>query len=462
MSTSERDALKRIFGNTGFLIAGRAINAICSFVYIAWAVRALGLSQFGVLMLVTTFGAAVSQATHLLSWQPLLHYGTDPFTNGRQAQFSRVLAFCIRADYISGGVGWLVGTLGVALFGTYMGWPAADQGAALAYMLTIAFTNTSWSAGVFRLCNSFWLTMLTDLSGALVRTVGSGIGFMYHMGLDYYLLVWSATQLVLFISSTMLGWLQLRHAGATRRFSLFAPLEAGDAPGIWRFTLSTSCNHLLGSVFNQFGTLLVGGILGPADAAVYRVSRQIGEGIAKPAQLMMPALYPEFIRLREDQDWYGIKRVTIKLFLMIGGFSIVLMGVAMAVGNILLTWMLHVHWHGGRSLIMLMLGSAILGLGVVPLEPLLTVIGQVSQVLKGRIIVTLTYLPLMYGMTMAWRLEGAAAAAVVAGLIMLGVCLRPVVAWFRRMAPGRRPMGTVKGEVSPAAVTPVPEKGTGT
>ncbi|MDT8872611.1 hypothetical protein RAA17_19330 [Komagataeibacter rhaeticus] len=45
------------------------------------------------------------------------------------------------------------------------------------YMLTIAFMNTSWSAGVFRLCNSFWLTMLTDLSGALVRTVGSGIGF---------------------------------------------------------------------------------------------------------------------------------------------------------------------------------------------------------------------------------------------------------------------------------------------
>ena len=440
MSTDERDALKRIFGNTGFLIAGRATNAICSFVYVAWAVRALGLQQFGVLMLVTTFGTAVSAATHLQSWQPLLHYGTDPFTNGRRAQFSRVLAFCMRADYISGGVGWLVGTLGVALFGTYMGWPAADQGAAFAYMLTLWFMNISWSAGVFRLCNCFWLTMLTDLTGIMVRTVGSGIGFMWHMGLDYYLLVWSATQIVMFISGTTLGWLQLRHAGGSLRFSLFTRLKPEDAPGIWRFTLSTSFNHVLGSVFNQFGTLLVGGILGPADAAVYRVSRQIGEGIAKPAQLMMPALYPEFIRLREKQDWYGIKRVTIKLFAMIAGFSVVLMGVAMAVGNILLTWMLHVHWQGGKHLIMLMLGSAILGLGVVPLEPLLTVMGQISQVLKGRIIVTLTYLPLVYGMTMAWHLEGAAAAADVAALIMLCVCLRPVFAWFRRVAPGRKPV----------------------
>ena len=50
----------------------------------------------------------------------------------------------------------------------------------------------------------------------------------------------------------------------------------------------------------------------------------------------------------------------------------------------------------------------------------------------------------------------------VAGLIMLGVCLRPVVVWFRRMAPGRRPTGMVKGEAVPATVPPVPEKGTGT
>ncbi|QHC35972.1 lipopolysaccharide biosynthesis protein [Komagataeibacter xylinus] len=438
MATESGDALKRIFGNTGFLIAGRATNAICSFLYIAWAVRALGLSRFGVLMLVTTFGTAISTATHLQSWQPLLHYGTDPFTNGRRAQFSRVLAFCVRADYLSGGVGWVVGTLGVALFGTAMGWPAADQGAAMVYMTTIAFMNFSWSAGVFRLCNSFWLNMLVDLSGTIVRTVGSGLGFMYHMGLDYYLLVWSMTQLIMFLTSTGLGLLQLRLAGGIR-FNPFARLAEGDAPGIWRFTLSTSGNHVLSSVFNQFGTLLVGGLLGPADAAVYRVSRQIGEGIAKPAQLMVPALYPEFIRLRDKQDWYGIKRVTVQLFLTIGGFSVALMGVAMLMGNILLTWMLHVHWHGGRHLIMLMLGSAVLGLGIVPLEPLLTVIGQVSRVLRARIIVTLTYLPLVYGMTRLWRLEGAAAAGVVAGLIMFGICLRPVLAWFGQMAPGRAP-----------------------
>ncbi|MBV1833763.1 lipopolysaccharide biosynthesis protein [Novacetimonas pomaceti] len=439
MAVDDTATLKRIFGNTGFLVAGRATNAVCSFLYMAWAVRALGLSQFGVLMLVTTFGSAISAATHLQSWQPLLHYGTEPFQKGDLPRFNRLLFFCMRADLLSGMVGSLVGMLGVWLFGTSMGWPQADQAAAMFYMLTISFMNTGWSTGVFRLCNAFWLSSACDLSGVAVRMVGAGLGLWLHMGLEYFLLVWSMTQLAMFVTNSIMGWWLLRTDGRVGTFRLFHPMRVTDAPGIWRFTLSTSGNHVLGTVFNQFGTLLVGGLLGPTDAAVYRVSRQIGDGIAKPAQLMMPALYPEFIRLREKHDWYGLKHVTLRLFMLIGGFSLVLMAFALVAGNTFLTWMLQVHWPGGSLMIMLMLGNAIMGLGIVPLEPLLTVVGKVSHVLIGRIVVTITYLPLVYVMASRWHLAGAAAASVVASLMMLLICMRPVIVWFSKVAPGHRP-----------------------
>ncbi|MCJ8352819.1 lipopolysaccharide biosynthesis protein [Novacetimonas hansenii] len=440
----ETAALKRIFGNTGFLVAGRATNAVCSFLYMAWSVRALGLSQFGVLMLVTTFGSAISSATHLPSWQPLLHYGTDPFVKGDLPRFGRLLSFCMRADLLSGATGALVGMLGVGLFGTSMGWPQTDQVGAMVYMLTICVMNTGWSTGVFRLCNAFWLSSVCDLSGVVVRMVGTGLGLWLHMGLYYFMLVWSMTQLALFITNSAMGWWLLRSGRKVGRFQFFQQLEAGDAVGIWRFTLSTSGNHVLGTIFNQFGTLLVGGLLGPADAAVYRVSRQIGDGIAKPAQLMMPALYPEFIRLREKRDWYGLKHVTLRLFMLIGGFSLLLMLFAMVAGNTLLTWMLRVHWPGGNLMIMLMLGNAIMGLGIVPLEPLLTVVGQVSRVLLARIVVTIAYLPLVYFMAWRWHLEGAASASVLASLLMLLICMKPVMTWFGKVAPGRRPHGVAE------------------
>ncbi|MBY4640707.1 lipopolysaccharide biosynthesis protein [Gluconacetobacter entanii] len=444
MAVEETGTLRRIFGNTGFLVAGRATNAVCSFLYMAWSVRALGLSQFGVLMLVTTFGSAISSATHLPSWQPLLHYGTEPFVKGNLPRFHRILFFCMRADLLSGATGALVGMLGVWLFGTSMGWPQADQLGAMVYMLTICVMNTGWSTGIFRLCNAFWLSSACDLSGVVVRMVGTGVGLWLHMGLYYFMMVWSMTQLALFITNSAMAWWLLRSGGKVRRFQPFRQLEAGDAPGIWRFTLSTSGNHVLGTVFNQFGTLLVGGLFGPADAAVYRVSRQIGDGIAKPAQLMMPALYPEFIRLREKHDWYGLKHVTLRLFMLIGGFSLLLMLFAMVAGNTLLTWMLRVHWPGGNLMIMLMLGNAIMGLGIVPLEPLLTVVGQVSRVLIARIVVTIAYLPLVYFMAWRWHLEGAASASVLASLMMLLICMRPVMTWFGKVAPGRRPREVVE------------------
>lgn len=79
MDHSPHSVFARILGNTGILIGSRVVNAVCSFVYVAWAAQALGLQNFGIMLLVTTFAAMVCDVTHLQSWQSLLHYGTSYF-----------------------------------------------------------------------------------------------------------------------------------------------------------------------------------------------------------------------------------------------------------------------------------------------------------------------------------------------------------------------------------------------
>jgi hypothetical protein len=39
-------------------------------------------------------------------------------------------------------------------------------------------------------------------------------------------------------------------------------------------------------------------MLGPAQAAMWRVGRQVADGMAKPAKLLVPALYPELAKMR--------------------------------------------------------------------------------------------------------------------------------------------------------------------
>lgn len=431
MASGSHSVFTRILSNTGVLITGRVVNAVCSFVYVAWTAQTLGLDAFGVMILVTTFASLVSDITHLQSWQALLHYGTAPFSQKKYDQFYNILAFCVRADFLSGAVGMICGLGAIMLVGpVFLGWPASIKPDALLCMLTILFMNTGWSTGMLRLCNRFKLVTFYEFITTCVRTGGCGIGYLLHLGLGYFLFVWCATQLTMFLSCTGAGLYLLR-----KQTGAFLPLKTllspvRNMPGIWKFTLSTSVNQVLESVFQQGGTLVIGAVLGAGEAAVYRVARQISNGLSKPAQMMLPTLYPEFIRFRDKQDWLGMRQVTLKLFGLIAAFSILVFLLTITVGNSLFSYMLHHSWPGQKTILVLLVSSALLDIGLVPLEPLLTVLGQIAMVLRARITVIAVYFPLLYVLLLQWGVDGAALSSVLASFLMVVVCGIPVFSFL--------------------------------
>ena len=65
-------------------------------------------------------------------------------------------------------------------------------------------------------------------------------------------------------------------------------------------------------------TMAVGAILGPVQAAYWRIGKQVADGMAKPARLMVPALYPELAKLRAAGGQRAMTRLAIQIAL-IGG-----------------------------------------------------------------------------------------------------------------------------------------------
>lgn len=418
----------RILGNTGILIGSRVINAVCSFVYVAWAAQTLGLQDFGVMLLVITFAAMVCDITHLQSWQSLLHYGTRFFEQKQFDRFHEVLIFCIRADFISGLVGVLTGLGGVALLGgSFMGWSSQVQLDAALCMLTIFCMNTGWSTGMLRLCNRFKLVPVYEFLTTCVRTGGTGIGFVCHFGIGYFLLVWSLTQLTMFVSCSCAGlYLVKKYTGGFPSLSRIV-LTRTRSHGMWSYTIKTSVNQVLESFFSQGATLLIGGRLGASEAAVYKVARQISNGLAKPAQMMIPTLYPEFIRMRDAQDWKGIRTIILKIFGIIVAFSTLSLILTVTVGNRLFSYMLHDVWPGQQTILLLLVGGALLDICLIPLEPFLVMIDRISILLRWRIIVMCLYFPLLFVFMELGGLKAASLETLLASLLMFVACALPVL-----------------------------------
>lgn len=430
MRRRETTPFSRIMGNTSIIIAGRILNAVCSFIFIPWTVQSIGLTAFGQFLLVTAYVILVSDITHLQSWQPLLHYGSAPFRAGEERKFHTVLAFCIRADFLSGFVGMVVGLAGIALFGTLLGWPPSLRPLAACCALTILFMNTGWSVGVMRLLNMFRLSTMVECTGTCVRTLGCFIGYYYHLSMGYFLAVWSMTQLALFICYTGAG-LVLIHRAMRTPFpwkELFLPSER--IHGIWRFTLGTSVSQILDSCFKQASTLLVGASLGAADAAIFRVANQITSALARPATLLIPSLYPEFIRLRDSEDWPAFRRTVLHIMRTIGLVSVVALVVSFTLGEHILTYMLHHPCPGGAMIMGILTISALLDIAITPLEPLLTVLGNVSYVLRAKGVALVLYAPALAGLTYAMGVNGSAIASVLASSIMFILCARKAARVF--------------------------------
>jgi O-antigen/teichoic acid export membrane protein len=226
------------------------------------------------------------------------------------------------------------------------------------------------------------------------------------------------------------------HAGAWR---VQGPLTAGF-PGLWRFVWATNLSTSLDQVFTQTGSLAVGGMLGPAEAGFFRIARQVASAIAKPAQVVVFALYPELARLRAAGDDARLQRLARQVGLAGGAAATVLLVVTILFGRPALVAVLGPGFAGAEGVLIWLVAAAGIGIWSLPLEPVLISTGQAGKAVRIRIVVSVIFLAVLFPATKAFGLAGAGAASVAAALMIFAGLLLAVLKWSR--APGAAQAGS--------------------
>lgn len=409
--------LSRALRNAGILLGGRAAGGVLGFATTLLAARALGLEAFGLLLLIHAFAGSVCSVTRLQSWQPLLQFGSAAFEAGDGAAFQPLLRHCMLLD----GAGAMAGAgIGLPLAwaaGAALGW-GGHGAAAMLYVTSVLFMNTGSALGLMRLADRFGTAAMADTAGAAVRLLGTLAGMLLHWGLPAFLAIWYLSTIAAFSIDALAMRRIMLGTAVTQNFSLKAARWWSRRPGIWKFTLATSANQTLIDLASKIGILLVGGAIGPANAALFRVTAQIGQALSEPAQLLNVSLYPEFVKLHDGRDVPGMRRIVRRVFRGLAVFSILALAIAGWLGPWLLSTLLRVHHPGMLPLLLIMTAAAVLDIWDVPLEPLLAALGRAKQLFRGRLAGMLLSLPLLYFLARIWGVEGAAL-ALLAGEVVI-------------------------------------------
>jgi len=449
---ADTDALfRRILRNAGLVLGGKLATALLNLAAFGIAMRSLGAEGMGVLVLVHGFAQTAASFAKFQSWQAVLHFGAGSLGPERRPEFRALLRFTAGLDLGSSIVGAALCAAAAPLFGPAFGWPPEIVPLAALYATGVAFMVTATPTGLLRLFDRFDLLARRDAMGAGFRLAGAGLAAALGTGLPGFLAAWYAATALGGIVLVAAAWRETARRGLLRPDPAGRRVAAAVAhPGIWGFAWSTNLMTTLSLGSSHVATLCVGGVLGPAAAALFALARQIGEAALKPSRFLTPALYPELARLAAAGDRPALRRLLRRGLRLSAALGLGLLGILAALGEWLLRLVGGPEGAEAYPLMLLLAAGASIGFAGFALEPLLVSVGRHRLALRLRALSTAAYIPLaLAGLWLAGP-EGAGLAAMAqAALLLAG---QAVPAWRWLHAPTPPP---------PAGVPPPPADGAG-
>jgi O-antigen/teichoic acid export membrane protein len=405
---------RSLLKNTSYLAVSKVVSAIAGIATLAFAGRGLGLVQFGLLVLIASYAQAASGLTKFQSWQLIIRYGGAALTSGDSATFKRSVGFGLGLDMTSGFIGMAAAIMLLPLIGPWTGMDGALVPVAMIYCLLVPTMGAATPIGILRALDRFDLIGWQGTVTPICRSILAGIGWWQGWPLPAFVAAWFATDLLGDLYLWFLAGREMKRKEMLR--GIRPTLRPKGLPGAWPFAIQVNVHSSLMSAWGPVARVIIGGLLGPASAALYRVASSLADSAQKPADLLAKAYYPEVVRMdfQSKHPW----RLMLRGTAMVAAFGAVAVVVVLLLGKWILATLFGPDFVPAYPVLLVLIGIPLLWTIGFPLMPMLYALDRPDAPLKARAVGTLVYLAIVA--PLCWRFDTAGAAmALLAGNLVI-------------------------------------------
>ena len=415
--------LRSLLKNTSYLAVSKVVAGVGGLITLAFAGRSLGVAAFGLLILVHSYAQAASGLTKFNSWQVVVRYGGPALREGSIPLFKRAVGFAMGLDLASGILTMAGAMLLLPFVAGLFGLPPDLVPAAVAYCFLLPLMGAGAASGVLRVFDRFDLLGWQGTVTPNIRAALAVIAWWQDWPFLAFLLIWFVSD---FLGDLATWIMALRELKRHDKLSGIRPsLDASEMDRGWQFAVSINLNSSLNTAWGPLARLLVGAVLSPAAAGLYRVASTIADAAQKPTDFLNKAFYPEVMRLdhREKAPWQLMARTmilsalagtTVLLIILFGG-----------------EWLLRVafghEFVGAYPVMVVLLGVPLLMTVTFPIPAMLHAVGRVNAPLYANMIGAFTYVALIFPLADRFGLVGAGAAFLagrIAMMLVMALALR--------------------------------------
>jgi O-antigen/teichoic acid export membrane protein len=420
--------------NFFLLLRGRGASAVLTLAATALMATALSVQDFGVVVLMHTYVVVVRGLLQFKPFEPIVRFGVPFLDAGNNRQLSSLLCLTRIVDVTSSALAAGLAILLVPVAANYLQWDSELADIAVLYSLVLLFTGTGTAKGVLRIYNRFDALSLQLIVAPVVRLSGVAIAALLEADRNAYMLAWA---LALVAGNS---YMVLRGYGELRRH-LSRSIWHGqrwktvfEVPGdFWHFSAIVYAQTQVDLVTKHINTLLVGVLLGPGAAGLFRVAKDFANILATPAVLLRQVLFPDLTRAWHKGE-ANLKRNAYRIAVTAGLGGALLVALSLPFGAYLLS-LIGAEYAQADTLLSLLLVGAALVLAGAPLRTAAYAIGKAGSVLKINLLCMGLYVVMFFIFATTWGLSGPGIAGIISSsCALLGMLY--VVAKSSKKRPG--------------------------
>jgi O-antigen/teichoic acid export membrane protein len=421
---------RSLLKNSGYLAVSKAVALVAQIATMSLAAHALGVLLLGALILIDSYARAVSGLAKFQSWQLIVRYGSRVL-HGEHEAFKASTGFAFGLDVVSGIGGMLIGLALLPFVGRWVGITADQVWLAMLYCTLLPTMAAATPTGVLRALDRFdqisWADTVTPISRLFVVLAV----YFAHGGFVAYVAAWYATTLAGDLYDWFLAWRELRR----RRLldGIRPTLNPETLPGAWRFAIQVNLTASVQSVWGPIARLAVGGLLGAAGAALFRIASVLSDGASKPADLLAKAFYPEVARmdLSSKKPWKLMLRGTA----LASGLALIAILILLLGGKAIVSFLFGRDFVSAYEAMVILMVVPFLSVFSFPLPPMLYALDRSDGPLKARLFGTVVYFLIIAPLCWNFGVNGAAIAFVLGNIATVGTMMWQLRREHRRVRP---------------------------
>jgi O-antigen/teichoic acid export membrane protein len=410
---------RSLLRNSSYLGISKIVAALAGIATLAFAGRGLGVILFGTLILITSYVKAVNGIVKFQSWQLIVRFGGHGVAHGDPEHFKVATGFAFALDALSGLVGLIIGAALLPFIAAWVGISRDYLWLGMLYCTLLPIMASATPDGVLRVLDRFDLMSWSDTVQPITRVLLVGAAFATGASFPTYVAIWYATDLVGQIYPWVLGWRELKRHGLIE--GMRPTLNPTVLPGAWRFAIEVNLATSVEAVWGPIGRLVVGGLLGPAGAALFRIASMLADSAQKPADLLGKAFYPEIMRmdLSSKKPW----KLMLRGSALASGVALLAIILMVAAGKPLMTLLFGKAFVGAYAPLVVLTAIPFIGIFSFPLAPMLYALGRSDGPLKAKLLGSAIFFVAIAPLSWALDVIGAAIALVLANAVNAGAMM---------------------------------------